>query len=104
MALDGSPAQQDKNNAPIWFSDWRRVLETRDLPPVVQARFRREITWFLRYCGEQHAPASVTLAKRYLDSLDKTRADSARDALRWFVRNARMRVKGSNSIVPVRSG
>ena len=87
MAAAGE-AQFDERS-PIWFPDWRQVLATRALPLPDRARFEREIGAFLRYCRAGHAPASVFLARQYLQGLEPGAVNSAREALRWLVRASR---------------
>jgi integron integrase len=79
MALAGN-----QESAPISFRNWSEVLDASPLPEVVRARHRRGIFGFLRYCKQEHCPASIGAARRYLES-----AAEAREALRWFVGEAR---------------
>lgn len=92
MASTGTSTFDQRS--PISFPDWQAALESRALPAAERERFQREIGAFLHYCRERHAPASVVLAKRYLEQLAPAAAGGAREALRWFVR-------GSQAIRPV---
>lgn len=84
MALPGM-----SENHPVSFPDWNQALERSGLPDLRQQLFRREIISFLSHCKKGHAPASIILAKQYLDRLPEQARTSARDALRWFFQTAR---------------
>jgi hypothetical protein len=79
-----------EKNTPIWFPDWQAALSGTPMHPRQRANFERQIRFFLHYCKQMHAPASVELARHYL-STDAVRAVVAREPLRWFVRAARSR-------------
>jgi len=87
MALAGSSAYEE--NAPILFSDWKQVLDTRALPWEMRHGFENDIAAFLEYCRRQRAPASIALAKQYLENVGPDEAQAARQAFRWFVRSSR---------------
>ena len=53
------------------------------LPGAVKADHRREIIAFLRHCKTAHAPASVALAREYLQER-ASGVPAVRAALRWF--------------------
>jgi integron integrase len=72
----------------LWFPAWRDALAASNLSPVVQENHRREIIRFLRFCKSAHAPASVLLARQFIErSTDEP--SRTREALRWLFRAAR---------------
>jgi len=83
---------------PVSFPEWNEVLWRSPLPPAVKAAHAREIVAFLRHCRDRHAPATLLLAKAYIDGLepapDPAGASPRREALRWFFRTARARAPG----------
>ena len=70
------------------FSGWSNLLAAARLPSDVREQHRREIIRFLRFCREAHAPASVTLARQFLERTVVEPA-RAREALRWLFHAAR---------------
>lgn len=79
------------DRTPIRFPEWSLVLQ-REFPEVA-ARFRPAIVTFLRACRDRHTPASIAWAREYLAGLEASEGAKAREALRWFVREARRRDK-----------
>ena len=81
---------------PVSFPDWKAALAQSDLSPVVQAVYSREILTLLHHCKKCHSPVTVAFIKLWLAGPRlKVRlqgmaagADQAREALRWFYRNA----------------
>ena len=67
------------------------------MPPATEATYCREILQFLHHCKTQGAPATVLRAKRYLEVSELDDAACARDALRWFVRAARVAMAATAS-------
>lgn len=82
MALAGEFSASEYT--PISFPGWREALS--GLPGETRFQFEPEIIAFLGYCKQARTPASVAVAKLYLQ---QARHPEARDALRWFVRAAR---------------
>jgi integron integrase len=80
----------DAQKKPISFRGWQEALVASGESPSRQRIFKGEIMGFLRRCKQLHSPASVELAKQYLDGLPTQDGNEARDALRWFVRAARL--------------
>jgi integron integrase len=84
------------DHQPVSFPDWKAVLARSDLSPVVQAAHTREILTLLHQCKKSHAPVTVAFIKQWLAGprLKVSRpglpagTDQAREALRWFYRNA----------------
>jgi integron integrase len=75
---------------PISFPNWKESLAgATALSPQLKAAFVREILAFLKYCKAGRSPATVALAKQYLDWREKQSAGLAREALRWFYREGR---------------
>lgn len=68
----------------VSFPDWKQVLWRTDASADTKAEFAREIITFLKYCKDQHAPATTELAKRYLAGRHEPTPGRAREALRWF--------------------
>ncbi|HEY0968592.1 MAG TPA: integron integrase [Opitutaceae bacterium] len=54
-----------------------------------QAAFARAIIGFLHHCKALHAPATIALARTYLDNAQPAPQPVTREALRWFFRQAR---------------
>lgn len=78
------------NEQPVSFPNWKEVLAgTTSLSPQVKAAFVREILTFLKHCKASRTPATVELAKQYLDWREKQSSGPAREALRWFYREGR---------------
>ena len=73
-------------NISISFPSWKKALGSSSLPLESQNVHAREIGKFLGYCRRCHAPASVALAKRYLEEQGVGAEAPPRAALRWFVR------------------
>lgn len=90
------PPRTDER-APIRFPEWNAVLwEER---PAEARGYTRVIVEFLRHCRQLHAPASITVARQFIETIDPAIADFARDALRWFVGEAKRRGKIANEAV-----
>lgn len=83
---------------PVSFPDWKESLANAALSPQHQAAYVREILAFLKHCKANRAPATVALAKQYLEWREKQSTGPAREALRWFYRKGRhaMRTKNAN--------
>jgi integron integrase len=89
-----TPQQEEEERAPIRFPEWNAVLW--EMEPRLARGYTRVIIEFLRHCRDQHAPASVVVARQFIASLEPGRVDLARAGLRWFVRQAKRR--GQNPI------
>jgi len=76
------------NNQPVSFPTWKDALARSDLSPATKSAFAREVITFLKYCKDQHAPATAGLAKHYLEPDGPRATGAAREALRWFFRAA----------------
>ena len=72
------------------FPDWASVLASSPLPKSVAESHRREIIRFLRFCKDAHAPATVVLARQFLECSEEE-PSRTREALRWLFRTARTR-------------
>ncbi len=79
------------NNGALRFPDWEmalsRVTEGRE-----QILYKRAILGFLHLCKVSRAPATIMLAKEYIEQLEKQgnkRDETTREALHWFVKTAR---------------
>ncbi|AHF89299.1 integrase [Opitutaceae bacterium TAV5] len=84
---------EERERERISFAGWDEALKGEDWPPDVKARRKYAIIGFLGFCKRQHSAACVLLMKHYLATLEKEGklAGEAREALRWFVREARKR-------------
>jgi integron integrase len=68
---------------PLSFPEWATALDAAPLAPGVRENHRREIIRFFRFCKTAHAPATVILARQFLERCPGT-TDAAREALRWL--------------------
>ena len=89
MALAGHSPREEL--APILFPEWKEALARSDLPETVRGRHERAIGSFLAYCATCCAPASIVLAKRFLEQLSPAGASAARASLGWFIGAGRTR-------------
>ncbi|MBA3850441.1 MAG: integrase [Opitutus sp.] len=69
---------------PVSFPAWKTVLADSNLSPGVRAAYEREIIAFLRHCKVRREPASVALAKHYVESREPVTTAPVRAALRWW--------------------
>lgn len=76
------------DNQPVSFPEWKQALATAGLSAAAEEAYRREIISFLKHCKTQHVPATVMLAKQYVEQQERLRAGPVRVALRWFFRTA----------------
>ena len=85
----------DEQARDLSFTDWNKVLAEESWPADVKSRRRYAITSFLMHCRDGRKGASITAMKGYLDDLRKQGKLVAeiREALLWFVAEARLRVK-----------
>jgi integron integrase len=77
------------DNQPVSFRDWKQALANAGLAPATQSAFAREIITFLKFCKTGRVPATVLLAKRYVEQQERLRSGPVREALRWFFRSAK---------------
>ena len=91
---------------PISFPGWKQALTIALRDEATRRAFEREIITFLHHCKTRHAPATVGLAKQYLEQREKQVSGPVREALRWFCkegikqRRARPAVDGVRPDVP----
>jgi integron integrase len=84
-------------HGPISFPEWKRALAAHAaLNPAEKRDFERAIIGFLSECKRRHEPASVELARQYLESRRAAETSVERRALRWFVRAASGRPAAGN--------
>ena len=74
---------------PVSFPNWKMELQRSSLPATSQAAFAREIIGFLRHCKTRRAPATVLLAKSYVEAREQQSRGPVREALRWWFRAAK---------------
>jgi hypothetical protein len=72
------------DNRPVSFPNWKQALAAAGLGPAKEAAYVREIITFLKHCKSSHAPATVLLAKQYVEKQERLRTGPVREALRWF--------------------
>jgi len=94
MALHGG--QNWRSGEIVSFPGWNEALSEAKLQADVEGRYRRVIISFLHFCKAHHAPASILLAKSYIDEHEaqvQQRDEAARSALRWFVKGGKGDIK-----------
>lgn len=74
------------DNQPLSFPDWKQSLAAAGLPAEKVQAYQREIITFLKHCKTHRAPATVLLAKQYVEKQERLRPGPVREALRWFFR------------------
>jgi len=82
-------ANNEALRLPNWEAALAKVSSGREY--VV---YKEVILGFLHHCKISRAPATVMLAKQYIEQIEKQcnkRDEMAREALRWFVKMARAR-------------
>jgi integron integrase len=77
------------DNQPVSFPHWKQALAQAGLDPASEAAYVREIITFLKHCKTRRAPATVMLAKQYVEQQERLRKGPIRLALRWFFRAAK---------------
>ena len=81
----------------VSFPGWRKALDLVT-SGAERATYVRSITGFLRHCNSVHAPATIMLAKAYIEACEKQehcRLETLRMGLRWFFKTAGQRPEGS---------
>lgn len=72
------------------FPDWAEALASSPLPQNTVEEHRREIIRFFRFCKAARAPATVIMARQFIERSEDN-PSSTREALRWLFRAARAR-------------
>jgi hypothetical protein len=85
------------DNQPVSFSEWKQALAKAGLSSAGEAAYIREIITFLKHCKTQHVPATVLLAKQYVEKQERLRTGPVRLALRWFFTAAKTRGRAESS-------
>jgi integron integrase len=85
------------DNQPVSFPDWKQALAQAGLSSAGEAAYAREIISFLKHCKTQHVPATVLLAKHYVENQERLRTGPVRLALRWFFQAAKARGQSERS-------
>lgn len=85
------------DNQPVSFPSWKQALASAGLSAQSEAAYVREIISFLKYCKIHHHPATVLLAKAYVEKQERLRTGPVRLALRWFFRAAKAGVRIQDS-------
>ena len=101
---DAGPGGSDR---PVWFPDWQLHLRREEaLPSPVRESYRRIVGGFLGYCRRQRTPATVALAREYVEGKRQERAGTPaqvqqwKEALNWFFRRSRKSSPGRVTNVP----
>lgn len=68
---------------PVYFPEWRAVLDLEPLDPLTRVRYAGAIIRYLRQLKTAHERASIAGAKRYLEAGGSAQPVD-RKALRWF--------------------
>ena len=68
---------------PVYFPEWRAILDLEPLEPHIRARYAGAIIRYLAHLKTAGERASIAGAKRYLESGAAARPVD-REALRWF--------------------
>lgn len=76
-------------NRPVSFPHWKEALARTRLSDGQKTAYTREIITFLKYCRSVRSPATVLLAKRYVEENERIRTGPVRLALRWFFQAAK---------------
>jgi integron integrase len=79
------------NNEALRFSNWEEELAKVSAGREYVA-YSQAILGFLHHCKVSRAPATIMLAKEYIERREKQgnkREETTREALRWFVKTAR---------------
>lgn len=90
-------------HGPISFPSWKSVL-TQDMAvaPDLKGRYERAIIGFLAECKRRREPASIEVARQYLDGIGAAEWSVERKALRWFVRMAKAAARGGGAAIEYR--
>ena len=94
-------ADPERDRRPLHFANWREALRHTTLSHLVRRDYEISIIEFLRFCRETHSPATITLARLYLDA--RTQAEAERQALRWFFQTGRKWEQLSRTETPLAS-
>lgn len=78
-------------NQPVSFPEWKKTLANAEFSDSERGAYEREIITFLKHCKTLRAPATVILAKQYVEHRERTRTGPVRLALRWFFQAAKGR-------------
>jgi integron integrase len=85
------------HNNPVSFPEWKKALAQAGLGSAGEAAYAREIITFLKRCKTQRVPATVLLAKQYVEKQERLRTGPVRLALRWFFKAAKARDRRGRS-------
>ena len=76
------------NNEAVRFPNWEDALAMVSAGREF-AMYKQAILGFLHHCKICRAPATIMLAKEYIERIEKQgnkREETTREALRWFVK------------------
>ena len=75
----------------VSFPDWQLALVNTGLSTALQRAWTQEVFSFLKFCKGKRTPASVMVAKLYLQDHPVQGPSIVKDALRWFVTKGRVK-------------
>jgi integron integrase len=78
---------------PLILRDWEARLAVASIGDGEKQSWRRQLLFFFSYCKRARCVACVATCRAYLDHLEQKMpkaTESARPALRWFVKEARL--------------
>ena len=93
------------NNEALRFSNWEEELAKVSAGREYVA-YSQAILGFLHHCKVSRAPATIMLAKEYIEHREKQgnkREETTREALRWFVKTARANMVPESEDVAMQS-
>ena len=93
------------NNEALRFSNWEEELAKVSAGREYVA-YSQAILGFLHHCKVSRAPATIMLAKEYIERREKQgnkREETTREALRWFVKTARANMVPESEDVAMQS-
>jgi hypothetical protein len=107
--VDGAPGEsltesgimnsKEIEMGPISFSNWAEVLRGTKMSDAKKRAYQWAVIRFLKHCKDRSLRASVPVAKAFCEAEELKGDTVIREALRWFVMEARSAGSG-----PVASG
>lgn len=90
---------------PVFFPEWQSHLALEPFDDLTKHRYIRSLAFFFGHCKAVRSPASIGLAKAYLEAkAEQGNCSTAeREALRWFFRTHRRATQEGSTGQMVRS-
>jgi hypothetical protein len=63
-----SSKEAERERTAVMFGEWKEALAAANFASEQRQNMQQAIFSFLRFCKGKHAPASVMLAKSYIDA------------------------------------